>query len=388
MAETKTHQEIGEELSLFFFHEFSPGSPIFLPKGKIVYNKLVNYIREYYERNGYLEVGTPNVFDKRLWEISGHWQKYQENMFIINQEDDDSRFSLKPMNCPCHCLIFDKMTVSYNDLPVRLADFGALHRNELSGSLTGLTRVRKFHQDDAHIFCSMDQIEDELINFLTFLDEFYRSLGFEYELEISTEPEESIGSEENWKQAEEILKNVVKKITGEEAQINEGDGAFYGPKIDITLKDSLNRSHQCGTVQLDFNLPERFDLKYQTKNGHMERPVIIHRAVLGSLERFMAILLEHSQGRLPFRFSPRQIAILTISSEQEEYALEIANLVKGFNVGLYIDDDDIRAKVKKAEQLKFNYLIVLGNREKESGTISVRGLKGIKTVEELLAKVN
>ena len=390
------HRIIGTELKLFFFDEMSPGSCFFLPKGAHIYNKLVDFLRLCYKNLGYKEVITPNIYDKNLWKVSGHWDKYKENMFLIgkndslcdeqvNENDKKIEFSLKPMNCPGHCLMFKHLSFSYRDLPIRWADFGVLHRNELSGALTGLTRVRRFQQDDAHIFCTIDQVEQEIENYLVFLKTVYEHFGFKFFVELSTRPDKFIGTIENWDKAEEILKNKIKKIP--KWKINEGDGAFYGPKIDVKIKDSLKRFHQLGTIQLDFNLPERFGLKYVTQNETYETPVLIHRAILGSVERFIAILLEHTSGKLPFWLSPRQICIIPISNVFLDYAGEIYKFFKQYNT--YIDDstDTLNKKIRKAEKLKFNYIFVIGEKEKEAKTINIRVRKKILGVKSILETI-
>ena len=398
--ETRNHIQLGNDLKLFFFDEASPGSCFFLPHGTILYNKLVNFIRKDYLKRGYQEVNTPNIFNKKLWETSGHWDKYQKNMFIINrdnsgvkEEADSEIFSLKAMNCPSHCIIFKHMSPSYNDLPIRMADFGILHRNELSGALNGLLRVRKFSQDDAHIFCMMDQIESEMESFFDFLDYVYKQFGLDYEVELSTRPEEFIGDIEKWNYAEDILKKCIKRFV--KWEINEGDGAFYGPKIDFTIIDSLGRKQQCGTIQLDFNLPseDRFNLKYKTNDSEhpYEQPVMIHRAILGSIERFIAVMLENTQGELPFFVSPRQICIIPVSEHYLDYAKGIKEefLKNNNDLSVEVDESDntLKKKIRNAEIFHFNYIIVVGKKEKENKTINIRdrnGVIGEKQIEEFV----
>ncbi len=371
------HRDIGNKLKLFFFDEISPGSCFFLPHGTIIYNKLMGYLRKNYQDLGYKEVITPNLYNKKLWELSGHWDKYKENMFLINKKsihtnDDDEEYSLKPMNCPGHCMMFKHVLPSYKELPIRWADFGVLHRNELSGTLTGLTRVRRFQQDDAHIFCMLDQVDKEIEDFLSFLSKVYKSFGFEFEVELSTRPEKYIGNIDNWNKAEEILEQKIKVF--ENWKINEGDGAFYGPKIDVKIRDSLKREHQCGTIQLDFNLPERFDLKYVSESEGHNRPVLIHRAIFGSFERFIAILLEHTNGRLPFWVSPRQICIIPISLKYIDYAKILEFKFSQYEVVIDDTTNTLNKKIRSAEQLCFNYIFVVGEKEEETATISVRKL--------------
>lgn len=377
----KNHYELGNQLKLFFFDEKSPGSAFFLPHGTILYNNLVNYFRTEYFKRGYDEVITPNIFDKSLWEISGHWAKYKENMFLIEQEtpEDYHHYSLKPMNCPSHCLMFSHMNPSYKELPIRLADFGVLHRNEVHGALRGLTRVRKFCQDDAHIFCRMDQIEDEILNVIEFIKEIYGKFNFKFSVGLSTKPEKYIGSDEIWTNAENILNKLIK--TFDDYHINEGDGAFYGPKLDFTVLDTIGRKHQLGTIQLDFNLPTRFDLTYQTEHqGKYDRPVIIHRAILGSVERFIALLLENGQGDIPFFVSPRQICIIPVSIKPDliEYCNKVKEQLLNINKCKYIDIDDstetLQKKILNSEILHYNYIIVLGKKELYNQTINVRSI--------------
>lgn len=386
----KTHQEIGNNLKLFFFHEYSAGSCFFLPHGTILYNNLINYMRKLYLKYGYNEVNSPNIANEKLWKISGHWEKYKENMFIIenckhNKSDVEDKpseqYALKSMNCPLHCLIFLHMNPSYRDLPLRLADFGVLHRNELSGSLHGLTRVRKFSQDDAHIFCMESQIESEITKVITMIKEVYKIFGFEFGVELSTRPEKYIGDLDTWNKSEEILTKIIKIMP--KWEINEGDGAFYGPKIDISVKDSLNREHQLATIQLDFNLPEKFKLKYikESKGDNTQkydRPVIIHRAIYGSLERFIGIMLEHTQGVIPQELTPRLACIIPIVQEDEthiKYANNIKNMFpqdKLSQVEIDLSNNTLNKKIRTAEVMKFVYIIIIGNNEVKNNNITLR----------------
>ena len=385
------HREIGNKLNLFFFDDISPGSCFFRPKGAIIYNGLVSFLRFYYKKLKYQEVITPNLYNKKLWETSGHWAKYKKNMFMIDDENEGhEKWSLKPMNCPGHCIIFKNGVVSYRELPIKYADFGVLHRNELSGALSGLTRVRRFQQDDAHIFCALNQIEDEINKCLLFQEIVYKHFQFEFSVELSTRPKEYIGSIETWNKAEAILKKSIKQFT--KWTINEGDGAFYGPKIDIKIKDNRKREHQCGTLQLDFNLPERFDLKYKDNDDSFKRPVIIHRAILGSVERFIAILLEHGNGKLPFWLSPRQVSIVPIDNKYLPYANEIAKHLENYNI--FIDDttNTLNKKIRNSDKLRFNYVFVVGEKEVNDKTITIRangkhfGTFSIDNTVSLLAK--
>lgn len=381
----KTHQEIGNALELFFINETSPGSIFWKPRGALLFNNLIKLIRGLYYKYGYTEVVTPNIFEKQLWETSGHWDKYRENMFILenhhhsdkNEETEENNrvYSLKPMGCPSHCLIFKEMRPFSKDLPIRMAEFGVLHRNESSGSLHGLTRVRRFQQDDAHIFCRFDQIKDEVMNTLKMIDSVYGLFGMPYTMKLSTRPEEYIGTIELWDQAEDILKNVICEITKKEADINPGDGAFYGPKIDVTLTDKYGRNVQCGTIQLDFNLPQRFDLFYINESDQTrDRPVIVHRAVLGSVERFTGILLEHTQGKLPIQVSPYPILITTINKDFSNVAYDVKRYIedmlkqRNVNIKVDVDDsaDDIRTKIKSSNEKHYCYVLTIGKREAEA----------------------
>ena len=379
----KNHREIGEEQELFMFSEESPGNRFFLPNGLHIINELRKYLREEYRLRGYQEVSTPIIYNTNLWKKSGHWDKYQENMYKLDIKDEenkldikDEEIALKPMNCPAHCLIFKQKLRSYRDLPMRLADFGTLHRNEVSGSLTGLTRVRSFHQDDAHIFCQFAQIKDEIMNSLKFMESVYHRFGFTFDMELSTRPKLFIGELEQWEQAEKILKEVLNEF-GHSWKINEGDGAFYGPKIDIHLTDSLGRTHQCATVQLDFNLPlpHRLDLKYCCpKDNQFEMPVIIHRAIFGSFERFFAILCEHYQGKWPFWLSPRQFVIIPVSKEFIPYAEKVKDqlFAKGYNIVVDSSPLTLNKKIRNAEVEQYNYILVVGRTEMINNSVNVR----------------
>jgi len=398
----KSHQELGAQLKLFFFDEKSPGSAFFLSHGTILYNNLVNYIKSEYKIRGYSEVMTPVIFDKSLWETSGHWSKYKENMFVIECNKSDKsdpenqsnccqshrQFAIKAMNCPSHCLLFKHQNPSYRDLPMRLADFGVLHRNEIHGSLKGLTRVRKFCQDDAHIFCSFEQVQQEIKNVLEFIHKVYEDFGMKIKFGLSTRPDEFIGEIETWNKAEEILKGILDDFyPGYE--IYEKDGAFYGNKIDCKVLDAFGREHQLATVQLDFNLPERFALTYKDSNGNDSRPVMIHRAIFCSVERFIGILLESTQGNLPFFVNPRQIAIIPVKSDDlaiNEYCKELfSNLKKSnYNVSYYDDSDTMQKKIAQCEVLHYNFIVVIGKKEVENKTISIRNPKITLSYLELL----
>ena len=375
-AKKRDHRVIGKQMELFMLHEYAPGMSFFLPKGFTIWNELQNFIREQYDKYGYQEVMTPNMFNKKLWEISGHWDHYKDDMFVVDVEGQE--FSLKPMNCPSHCLIFKNSFKSYKELPLRIADFGALHRNELSGTLSGLTRVRKFCQDDAHIFCTLEQVEGEIKNLLELIEYVYGQVfEMSYEIELSTRPDDAMGSKEIWDKAEDALSQALKKQE-KSFEICEGDGAFYGPKIDFRIKDCLNRIWQTATIQLDFNLPQRFDLKYESKEEGIQQPVMIHRAVLGSIERFMGVMIEHFAGKFPLWLSPTQIQIINVADRHVEYCEEIKSILldKGFRVETDYSHEGVGKKIAQArENNKPNYMIILGDKDVENQTISVRTRK-------------
>ncbi|KAL4705634.1 hypothetical protein ACJJTC_002020 [Scirpophaga incertulas] len=349
-AAKRDHRKIGREQELFFFHELSPGSCFFLPRGAHIYNTLVNFIKDQYRIRGFQEVVTPNMYNSKLWQTSGHWAHYADNMFSFDFE-------------------FDNRTRSWRELPLRLADFGVLHRNELSGALSGLTRVRRFQQDDAHLFCTPQLIQSEILGCLEFLDCVYSTFGFTYQLKLSTRPEKYLGELATWEQAEKALEDSLNKF-GKPWQLNPGDGAFYGPKIDITIQDALRRSHQCATIQLDFQLPERFNLTYVSESGDKKRPVIIHRAVLGSVERMVAILSESYAGKWPLWLSPRQVCVVPIGPAFDDYAVQVNKQLfeAGFMSEVDTDPGDtLNKKVRNAQLAQFNYILVVGEREKDLG---------------------
>ncbi|VAH06781.1 threonine--tRNA ligase, mitochondrial 1-like [Triticum dicoccoides] len=371
-AARRDHRLLGESQKLFFFDSLSPGSCFFLPHGTKIVNKLKAFLRQQYRDRGYQEVESPNVLKMKLWETSGHSANYKENMFLF--EIDGEEFGLKPMNCPGHCIIFKHETRSYKELPLRIADFGVLHRNEASGALSGLTRVRRFQQDDAHIFCRESQIKEEVKSVLEFINYVYGIFGFNYELELSTRPEKYLGDIETWNKAEQQLAEALDEF-GKPWEINEGDGAFYGPKIDIGVFDALKRKFQCATLQLDFALPVRFKLTYAAEEeAKLERPVIIHRAILGSVERMFAILLEHYCGKWPLWLSPRQAIVCSISSDSLEYAKQVHAKIHnaGFDVEIDMTDKKIQKKVCVAQLAQFNYILAVGPTEVESEMVSVR----------------
>ncbi|CAL8462423.1 g1956 [Coccomyxa elongata] len=371
-AKKRDHRRVGTQMELFFFNPLSPGSCFFLPNGARIYNTLIEYIRELYWEYEYEEVVTPNIYNFDLWKTSGHADHYKENMFLINIEKQE--FGLKPMNCPGHCLMFGSRTRSYRELPLRLADFGVLHRNEYSGALQGLTRVRRFQQDDAHIFCRPDQVLEEVKAFLRMLDDAYRVFGLTYKMALSTRPESYLGTLEQWDKAEAALQQALDS-TGQPWELNPADGAFYGPKIDITVFDALRRKFQCATVQLDFQLPIRFGLQYATEElNKFERPVIVHRAILGSVERMFAILTEHYAGKWPFWLSPRQVMVIPISAVSSAYAQEVRRTLRkaGFHVDVDMADNKMQKKVREAQLDQYNYILVVGEAEKERKTVNVR----------------
>lgn len=371
-AKKRDHRKLGMELGLFQFHDVSPGSVFFLPKGAIVYNLLMSFMRSEYVKRGYQEVITPLIYDKSLWETSGHWDHYRENMF--QTEMDEREASFKPMNCPSHMLIYKMHLHSYRDLPLRIADFAPLHRNEVKGALGGMTRVRKFCQDDAHIFLAEEQIEDEVIAFLEFIKYVYTEIfDFPYDIVLSTKPEKAMGTAEQWASAEAALEKALKKA-GVEYTINAGDGAFYGPKIDFRIRDSLKREWQCGTIQCDFQMPMRFELEFEGKDGKPHTPVVLHRALFGSVERFMAILIEHYAGALPVWLAPVQAVILPVSDKFNDYASEIEKeLMKaGVRTESFATNETLGKKIRNAEMLKIPYMLVVGEKEAADGTVTVR----------------
>lgn len=385
-ADKRDHRKVGRDQQLFFFHELSPGSCFFLPHGTRIYNRLVEYIRSEYSKRGFSEVISPNVYNVNLWKISGHWENYRENMFSFELEKET--YALKPMNCPGHCLMFAHRERSYRELPIRFADFGVLHRNELSGALNGLTRVRRFQQDDAHIFCRADQVSDEIRGCIDFLESVYSVFGFTFSMKLSTRPEKFLGEIAVWDEAERQLTEAL-NASGHAWELNPADGAFYGPKIDITIQDAHRRRHQCATIQLDFQLPIRFNLEYRTGVQVLEdspaasspgaedikqRPVIIHRAMLGSLERMFAILTENFAGNWPFWLSPRQIAVIPVSHAYDEYAQSVQSALHaaGFHVDADTSDLTLNKKIRNAEVNHYTFICVVGGKEAEAGSVNLR----------------
>lgn len=373
-AEKRNHRKLGKELELFMFSDEAPGMPFYLANGQIIRNELENFLRHLQMHYDYKEVRTPIMMNQRLWEQSGHWQHYKENMYFT--QVDEQKFALKPMNCPGHMLIYKNDLHSYRDLPIRMAEFGQVHRHEFSGALNGLLRVRTFCQDDAHIFATPTQIEDEIALALKIIDHVYRVFGFDYTIELSTRPVDYMGDLALWNLAEEALENVLKKLDFAYA-INEGDGAFYGPKIDIHIKDALHRSHQCATVQLDFQLPEKFDLSYINEDNNKERPVVIHRAVFGSIDRFLGILIEHFGGSFPLWLSPKHVTIIGVSDVHLPYVERVAAALKKQNIRVDIDrrNEKLGRKIRDAQIQKTPYILVLGDDEQQNETVTIRTRK-------------
>lgn len=371
-AKKRDHKILGPKLDLFSLKEEAPGMPFIHPKGLIIWNQLVAYIRECLNRKGYVEIKTPTMMTRDLWEISGHWHNYRQNMFTSQIEERD--FAIKPMNCPGCMLFYKGHTHSYRELPLRIAEIGNVHRYEPSGSLSGLFRVRSFHQDDAHIFMKPGDIQQEITAVLALADEIYSTFGLTYRLELSTKPSENtIGTDEEWEQATAGLKGALDQ-TKQNYRINEGDGAFYGPKIDFHIRDAINRSWQCGTIQLDMALPERFDLEYTAADGTHKRPVMIHRAIFGSIERFLGILIEHYMGKFPLWLSPLQMRILTVADRHEPYAQQIAERFKnaGFHVEVDSSQESVSKKIRNAQLAQANYILTLGDQEVEHQTANLR----------------
>lgn len=370
-AKKRDHRKLGKELGLFCILDEGPGFPFFLPKGMVLKNTLLEYWREIHTRAGYVEIQTPMMLNRQLWERSGHWDHYKENMYTTQIDDVD--FAIKPMNCPGGMLVYMQEPHSYRDLPIRAGEIGLVHRHEKSGALHGLMRVRCFSQDDAHIFMTPDQIKDEIKGVVALIDEVYSLFGFNYHIELSTRPEDSMGSDEEWERATEGLKGALDEL-GRDYVINEGDGAFYGPKIDFHLEDSLGRTWQCGTIQLDMQLPERFELEYTDKDGTKKRPVMIHRVVFGSVERFIGILTEHFAGHFPTWLAPVQVKVLPISDKYADYATKVEAAFREAGVRVETDHraEKIGYKIREARNERVPYIVVVGEKEAENGTVSVR----------------
>jgi len=389
-AKKRNHRKIGLAMDLFSFHDEAPGMPFFHPKGLVIWRSLIDYWRSEHRAAGYVEIKTPVMLSRSLWEKSGHWENYRENMYTSMV--DETEYAIKPMNCPGGMLFYGAKPHSYKDLPIRAAEIGLVHRHELSGVLSGLFRVRAFHQDDAHIFMTPEQIENEILGVFRLVERIYSTFGLGFHIELSTRPEKSIGTDKQWEVATESLKSAL-KIYGKDYKINEGDGAFYGPKIDIHIKDALGRTWQCGTIQLDMALPERFDLSYIAKDNEKHRPLMIHRVIFGSIERFFGILIEHFAGKFPLWMTPVQVIILPINDDLIPYANEVmTTLVKaGQRAELDSRTESLNKKVRDAQLNHSPLILTIGKKEKESGTLSVRTLDGnVKygiAMEEFLKRV-
>ena len=373
-AKKRDHRKLGRDLELFTIMDEGPGFPFFLPKGMVLKNLLIDYWREIHRKAGYLEISTPMILNRSLWERSGHWDHYKQNMYttVIDEQD----FAIKPMNCPGGMLVYKTKLHSYRDLPLRMGELGLVHRHELSGALHGLMRVRCFTQDDAHIFMTPDQIKDEIKGVVNLIDSVYKTFGFQYHIELSTMPEDHMGAQEDWDNATDALRAAITEL-GYDYEVNEGDGAFYGPKLDFHLTDCLGRTWQCGTIQLDFQLPERFELEYTGEDGAKHRPIMIHRVVFGSIERFIGILTEHFAGAFPLWLSPVQVKVLPISERHHEYAEKVAAQLQEASLRVEADlrNEKIGYKIREAQLQKTPYMLVVGDKEAETGTVSVRGRK-------------
>ena len=389
-AKKRDHRKIGKELGLFMMTEEGPGFPFFLPKGMVLKNTLLDYWREIHNKAGYVEISTPIMLSRHLWETSGHWDHYKDNMYTT--EIDETDFAIKPMNCPGGVLVYKSEPRSYKDLPLRLGELGLVHRHEKSGQLHGLMRVRCFTQDDAHIFMTPEQIKDEIKGVAKLINEVYTLFGFKYHVELSTRPEDSMGSDEDWEVATEALRNALDEL-GLDYVVNEGDGAFYGPKIDFHLEDCLGRTWQCGTIQLDFQLPLRFDCEYIGADGEKHRPIMIHRVAFGSIERFIGILIEHFAGAFPTWLAPVQVKVLPISEKYMDYANKVMNQLKDAGIRTEIDDraEKIGYKIREARLQKIPYMLVVGAKEEEEGKVSVRsrflGDEGSKDLDEFISAI-
>ena len=389
-AKKRDHRKIGKELGLFMLTDEGPGFPFFLPKGMVLRNTLIDYWREIHKKYGYVEVSTPMILNRQLWERSGHWDHYKNNMYTTRIDDED--FAIKPMNCPGGMLVYASEPHSYRDLPLRCGELGLVHRHELSGALHGLFRVRCFTQDDAHIFMTREQMKDEIKNVVRLFDEVYSTFGLNYEIELSTMPEDHIGTEAEWEENQNILKDAITDM-GKSYVINEGDGAFYGPKLDFHIEDCLGRTWQCGTIQLDSQLPERFQLEYTGADGEKHRPVMIHRVVFVSIERFIGVITEHFAGAFPVWLSPVQARVMPITDRASDYAKQLAERLdqEGVRVDTDLRNEKIGYKIREAQMQKLPYMLVVGDKEAESGTVSVRTRGGVDLgampVDEFIAKI-
>ena len=389
-AEKRDHRRIGREMDIFMMRDEAPGFPFFLPNGMILKNTLLDYWREIHKKAGYVEISTPMIMNKQLWQTSGHWDHYKDNMYstVIDEEE----YCVKPMNCPGGVLVYASKPHSYRDLPIRAGEIGLVHRHEMKGALHGLFRVRCFNQDDAHLFVRPDQLTEEIVGVVKLIDSVYQQFGFTYHVELSTRPEDSMGSDEDWEAAEAGLKTALEEL-GMEYEVNEGDGAFYGPKIDFHLTDSLGRTWQCGTVQLDFQMPQNFDLEYTDADGSKKRPVMLHRVCYGSVERFIGILIEHYAGKFPVWLTPMQVKVLPVSEKSRDYAHKVADAIEAAGIRVVVDnrDEKIGYKIREARSIdRVPYMVIVGEKEAEEGTISVRDRTNEthpSTIEDFCAKV-
>ena len=389
-AEKRDHRRIGREMDIFMMRDEAPGFPFFLPNGMILKNTLLDYWREIHKKAGYVEISTPMIMNKQLWQTSGHWDHYKDNMYstVIDEEE----YCVKPMNCPGGVLVYASKPHSYRDLPIRAGEIGLVHRHEMKGALHGLFRVRCFNQDDAHLFVRPDQLTEEIVGVVKLIDSVYQQFGFTYHVELSTRPEDSMGSDEDWEAAEAGLKTALEEL-GMEYEVNEGDGAFYGPKIDFHLTDSLGRTWQCGTVQLDFQMPQNFDLEYTDADGSKKRPVMLHRVCYGSVERFIGILIEHYAGKFPVWLAPMQVKVLPVSEKSRDYAHKVADAIEAAGIRVVVDnrDEKIGYKIREARSIdRVPYMVIVGEKEAEESTISVRDRTNEthpSTIEDFCAKV-
>ena len=389
-AKKRDHRKLGKELGLFMMHEAGPGFPFFLPKGMVLKNTLLEYWREIHKKAGYVEISTPIILNRSLWETSGHWDHYKDNMYttVIDEQD----YAIKPMNCPGGVLVYASEPRSYRDLPLRMGELGIVHRHEKSGQLHGLMRVRCFTQDDAHIFMTPDQIKDEIKGVAQLIDSVYKLFGFKYHVELSTRPEDSMGSDADWEMATDGLRSALDEM-GLDYVVNEGDGAFYGPKIDFHLVDAIGRTWQCGTIQLDFQLPQRFELEYIGADGEKHRPIMIHRVAFGSIERFIGILIEHFAGAFPTWLAPVQVKVLPISDKYMDYAEKVKAALDAENIRVEVDtrSEKIGYKIREAQKNKIPYMLVVGQKEEEDGVVSVRsrfkGDEGQASLESFIENI-
>lgn len=374
-AEKRDHRKLGTQLDLFSFHEEAPGMVFLHPKGMALWNILVDFWRKEHQKRGYVEIKTPIILNQNLWIRSGHWDHYKNNMYFT--KIDESDYAVKPMNCPGGMLVYKRKSWSYRELPLRVGELGLVHRHELAGVLSGLFRVRCFTQDDAHIFMTEDQMMGEIVNLIQFIDYFYKIFGFDYSVELSTRPEKAMGSKETWDKAEKVLQEAMRK-SGKKFDINPGEGAFYGPKLDFKLKDALGRSWQCGTIQLDFQMPERFELEYVGEDNKPHRPIMLHRVIYGSLDRFVAVLVEHYAGKFPLWLAPIQVRVLSIADRHNQYAKDIESTLReaGIRVESDLSQNTIQYKIREAQLQKINYMVIIGDKELEAKTISVRSRDG------------